>query len=67
MGKILKDKTITMRIETELLNDFKKVCKNCSYQQKVRELMRSYIADMDRENTKRIIKDKSINTDFLTK
>ena len=61
------NKSITLRIEEDLLNSFKSLCKDTSYQYKIKELMRKYVKDMNTEQVKRVMKDKSINTDFLTK
>ncbi len=61
------NKSITLRIDEELLNSFKALCKNTSYQNKIKQLMRDYVRDMSMEEVKRVMKDKSINTDFLTK
>lgn len=61
------NKSITLRIDEELLNSFKALCKNTSYQNKIKQLMRDYVRDMSMEEKKRVMKDKSINTDFLTK
>jgi len=60
------DKSITMRIETSLLNEFKAICGN-KYQAKIKQLMRKYVEEMKQEEAKRVMKDKSIMTDFLTK
>lgn len=66
-NKKLMSKTITMRIDEETLNEFKKICGERFYQDKIRQLMRIYIEDIKNERNKRVLKDKSINTDFLTK
>lgn len=60
------DKSITMRIETSLLNEFKAIVGN-KYQAKIKQLMRKYVEEMKQEEAKRVMKDKSIMTDFLTK
>ena len=61
------NKSITLRIEEDLLNSFKSFCRDTSYQYKIKELMRKYVNDMSTEQVKRVMKDTSINTDFLTK
>lgn len=38
-----QSKCITIRIDEQTLNDFKKVCGEESYQAKIKELMRDYI------------------------
>ena len=60
-------KTITMRIDETLLDEFKNVCGNKFYQDKIRQLMKLYIDDIKNERKVRVLKDRSINTDFLTK
>lgn len=65
--KVFYNKSITLRIDDELLNSFKALCKDTSYQDKIRQLMNKYVKDMSIEEAKRVMKDKSINTDFLTK
>ncbi len=67
MAKKILGKTITMRIDDDLLNDFKRVCGGRTYQDKIRQIMKQYIKEMDKEDTKRVLKDRTINTDFLTK
>jgi uncharacterized protein (DUF4415 family) len=61
------NKSITLRIDEELLNSFKALCKDTSYQSKIKQLMKQYVIDMNKEQAKRVMKDRSINTDFLTK
>ena len=67
MKKEIKGRTITMRIEDSLIEEFKNVCKPSTYQDKIRQLMKQYIEEMKSERARRTIKDKSINMDFLTK
>lgn len=66
MKKEIKGRTITMRIEDSLIEEFKEVCKPNTYQDKIRQLMKIYIEDIKNERKKRTLKDKSINIDFLT-
>ena len=41
---------------------------NLNYNQtKIKQLMKHYVEDMKKEEVKRIVKDNSIATDFLTK
>ena len=40
---------------------------NKFYQDKIRQLMKLYIDDIKNERKVRVLKDRSINTDFLTK
>jgi antitoxin component of RelBE/YafQ-DinJ toxin-antitoxin module len=61
------NKSITLRIDEELLNSFKAICKDTSYQSKIKLLMKKYVEEANMETAKRVMKDKSINTDFLTK
>ena len=66
-NKKVMSKTITMRIDETTLNEFKKICGDRFYQDKIRQLMRIYIEDIKNERNIRVLKDRSINTDFLTK
>jgi len=59
-------KNVNMRIEQSLLEDFKKYA-GPKYQTKIKILMRKYVEDMQKEESKRIVKDNSISTDFLTR
>lgn len=56
-----------MRVETDLLEDFKKVCASGVYQAKIRQLMKIYVDQIKSEKERKTIRDRSINTDFLTK
>jgi hypothetical protein len=60
------DKNINMRIESSLLEEFKQYA-GVSYQTKIKQLMRKYLEDMKKEEAKRLRKDNSLATDFLTK
>ena len=60
------DTQINIRIDTKTLQEFKKACGGRKYQSKVRQLMRKYIQEIEIEESKRVRKDTSINTDFLT-
>jgi hypothetical protein len=55
-----------MRIESSFLEEFKKYA-GSNYQTKIKQLMKHYVEDMKKEEKKRIVKDNSIATDFLTK
>ena len=61
------NKSITLRIDEDLLNSFKALCKDVSYQAQIKKLMKKYVDEMNKEQAKRVMKDRSINTDFLTK
>lgn len=61
------DTQINIRIDTKTLQEFKKACGGKKYQSKIRQLMRKYIQETQTEQSKRILKDTSINSDFLTK
>ena len=60
------DKNVNMRIESSFLEEFKKYA-GSNYQTKIKQLMKRYVEDMKKEEKKRIVKDNSIATDFLTK
>ena len=60
------DTQINIRIDRRTLEEFKKACGGRKYQSKVRQLMRKYIQEIEIEESKRVRKDTSINTDFLT-
>lgn len=62
----LCNKNINMRIEQSLLEEFKHYT-GVKYQTKIKQLMRQYIEDMKKEEKKRVKKDNSVATDFLTK
>lgn len=62
----LCNKNINMRIEPSLLEEFKHYA-GVKYQTKIKDLMRKYIEDMKKEEKRRVKKDNSIATDFLTK
>ena len=66
MEKEIKGRTITMRIEESLIEEFKEVCRPNTYQDKIRQLMRQYVKEIKREREKRTLQDTSINHDFLT-
>lgn len=59
------NKNLNMRIEEDLLEEFKRYA-GIHYQTKLKELMKKYIKEMKREEAKRVRKDNSIATDFLT-
>lgn len=61
----LCNKNINMRIEQSLLDEFKSYA-GAKYQTKIKQLMRKYIEDMKKEEKRRVKKDNSIATDFLT-
>jgi uncharacterized protein (DUF4415 family) len=62
----LCNKNVNMRIEQSLLEEFKHYA-GSKYQTKIKQLMKHYVEDMKKEERKRIKKDNSIATDFLTK
>lgn len=62
----LCNKNINMRIEPSFLEEFKYYA-GAKYQTKIKQLMKRYIEDMKKEERKRVKKDNSIATDFLTK
>ena len=66
MEKEIKGRTITMRIEESLIEEFKEVCRPNTYQDKIRQLMRQYVKEIKREREKRTLQDTSINHDFFT-
>ena len=52
MERVKKDKQITLRIDSQTLNEFREVCGN-QYQYKIRALMRQYINQINGEKEKR--------------
>lgn len=52
MERVVKDTQITVRIDSQTLNEFKEVCGG-QYQYKIRALMRQYINQINGEKEKR--------------